>query len=133
MASFSVTSSIYDTVNEQAEPQDQCWQCGKMKHTDKMLSDQCRLMTAILGPRWGYNDEAPTKDKKKTVTFDQGVEVYTFKEPGMFDEGWNKLKRKTPVYPVIEETWREELDLLTRFSSYNRGSSPPADLGSQRG
>ena len=126
MASFSRTSSVHDMVNvvgmindKQTGPKGQCWQCGKTEHTDKMLSDQCRLMTAILGPRWGYEDEAPTKDKKKTVTFNTGVEVYTYREPGMFDKGWNKLKQKTPVYPVTEETWREELDLLTRFSPHN--------------
>ena len=48
MASFSRTSSVQDMAkvvgminNEQARPKDQCWQCGKTEHTDKMLSDQC--------------------------------------------------------------------------------------------
>ena len=30
-----------------------CSLCGYMSHSDKMLDDQCRLMTAILGQRWG--------------------------------------------------------------------------------
>jgi len=30
-----------------------CSLCGYMSHSDKMLEDQCRLMTAILGQRWG--------------------------------------------------------------------------------
>ena len=30
-----------------------CYQCGKVVHKDKVLADQCRLMTAILGQGWG--------------------------------------------------------------------------------
>ena len=30
-----------------------CSLCGKLSHTDKVLADQCRLMTAILGQGWG--------------------------------------------------------------------------------
>ena len=128
MASFSRASSVHDMANvveaKEREPRDQCWQCGKPEHTDKMLADQCRLMTAILGPRWGYDNEAPTKDKRKTVTFDMGVEFHTYEEPGVFDKGWKDLKLRTPVFPVTEEAWREELDLLTRFSPHNWGFIP---------
>ena len=37
---------------------DLCGRCGKMNHTDKMLVDQCRLMTAMLGPGWGKVEKA---------------------------------------------------------------------------
>ena len=30
-----------------------CYQCGEVSHADKMLTDQCSLMTAILGEGWG--------------------------------------------------------------------------------
>ena len=36
-----------------------CRQCGKVTHTDKMLADQCRLMTAILGEGWGRLGSKP--------------------------------------------------------------------------
>ena len=29
-----------------------CWQFGKVTHTDKMLADKCRLISAILGQGW---------------------------------------------------------------------------------
>ena len=38
---------------------DPCGQFGKMNHTDKMLADQCRLMTAILGEGWGRLSSKP--------------------------------------------------------------------------
>ena len=34
-----------------------CYQCGIVTHTDKVLADQCRLMTAILGQGWGRMDK----------------------------------------------------------------------------
>ena len=30
-----------------------CYRCGKVTHADKVLNDQCRLMTGILGEGWG--------------------------------------------------------------------------------
>ena len=80
-------------------------------------------MTAILGQRWGYDNEAPTKDKKK-ATLDKKKESYTAKEPKVFNKDWKDLKQKTPVFPVTAEAWREEIDLLTRFSQHNLGFIP---------
>ena len=126
MASFSRASSVHDMPNvtkaEERDPRGQCWQCGKPEHADKMLADQCRLMTAILGQRWGYDNEAPTKDKKK-ATFDTKKESYTAKEPEVLNKDWRSLKQKTPV-SVTTEAWREEIDLLTRFSQHNLGFIP---------
>jgi hypothetical protein len=36
-----------------------CYKCGEATHTDKMLADQCRLMTAILGEGWGRLGSKP--------------------------------------------------------------------------
>ena len=36
---------------------DLCLQCGKTNHTDKILADQCRLMTAMLGQGRGKGGE----------------------------------------------------------------------------
>ena len=36
-----------------ANDTNKCRLCGYVPHTDKMLADQCRLMTAILGEGWG--------------------------------------------------------------------------------
>jgi hypothetical protein len=36
-----------------------CYQCGEVTHADKMLADQCRLMTAILGEVWGRLGSKP--------------------------------------------------------------------------
>jgi hypothetical protein len=54
-----------------------CWQCGKVTHTDKMLADQCRLMTAILGHRWermdrdnNNNEEEKTREERGTTDAD---------------------------------------------------------------
>ena len=60
------------------------WQCGKVTHTDKMLADQCRLMTAMPGQMWGRvdrdnssnNDEKKTREERGTTDADaQRVEV----------------------------------------------------------
>jgi hypothetical protein len=41
-----------------------CYQCGEVTHTDKMLADQCRLMTAILGKGCGWIDSKPADMSK---------------------------------------------------------------------
>ena len=52
---------------------DLCGRCGKMIHTDKTLADQCRLMTAMLGPGWGkVDDEATRGEIRGTLTFLRG-------------------------------------------------------------
>ena len=106
MASFSRASSVHDKPNvseaEEKNPRGKCGQCGKPEHTDKMLADQCRLMAAILG-------------QKKS---------YTAEEPKVLNKDWRSLKQKTPVFPITTEAWREEIDLLTRFSQHNLGFIP---------
>ena len=129
MTSFSRASSVHDMANvvevEVKEPRDQCWQCGKPEHTDKMLADQCRLMTTILGPRWSYNNKAPPRTRRRQSPSTWGLSsTPKYKEPGVFDKDWNNLKQRTPVFPVTEEAWREELDLLTMFSPHNWGFIP---------
>ena len=73
MASFSRITSVHDVVNVidmvnnyRLDPKANC---GKTEHNNKGLSVQCRLTT-----RWGYETEAPTKDKRRIATFDTGVE-----------------------------------------------------------
>ena len=39
--------------------------CGKKQHKDKILLDQCRLFTALLGPRWGYKVNSPRVGKQE--------------------------------------------------------------------
>ena len=44
-----------------------CWQFGKVTHTDKMLADKCRLISAILGQGWERVDrENKNNDEEKT-------------------------------------------------------------------
>ena len=80
-------------------------------------------MTAILGQQWGSDSKVPTKNKKKAA-FDTKKESYTAKEPEVFNKDGKSPKQKTPVFPVTTEAWREEIDLLTRFSQHNLGFIP---------
>ena len=59
-----------------------------------------------------------TKAGKKTVTFNDGVGMYTYEEPGWFDKSWKRLMAKGHTDTGM--TWEEELDKLTRFSPHNR-------------
>jgi small nuclear ribonucleoprotein (snRNP)-like protein len=51
-----------------------CWQFGKVTHTDKMLADKCRLISALLGQGWERvdrenknNDEEKTREERGTT------------------------------------------------------------------
>ena len=126
MASFSRASSVHDMHNvsetEDRNPRGKCWRCGRPEHVDKILADQCRLMTAILGQKWGSDSKVPTKNKKKAA-FDTKKESCTTKETEGFKDG-KSPKQKTPVFPLTTEAWGEEMDLLTRFSQHNLGFVP---------
>ena len=42
--------------------------CGHDSHTEKILADQCRLMTAILGKDWGIKiNRSLVNDKEKVM------------------------------------------------------------------
>ena len=76
-----------------------CPQCGKTDHNDKMLRDQCRLMTALLGQGWGSKDRY--NPAKNIVPLPH-------------------VERKVRSETATEEEWLAELDLLTRFNEANR-------------
>ena len=124
MASFSKAASVSSHIEveiggKHEGPHSLCWQCSRPRHTDKTLKDQCRLFTALLGPRWGYKDETPAaRADKKTVTFDDdGVQVHNYRDPGWFYKTWERLKRiKARVYP--------EVDLLTLDRPHIRTTRP---------
>ena len=99
-----------------------CLRCGRNKHEDKTLNDQCRLMTAILGLQWGSQSMAYTKHKKEAASH-SGIESHTTKKTKELDVKENPSKR-TPVFPLTSEAWGEEMDLLTRFNNLNLGIVP---------
>ena len=51
---FSQTGPSLDS-KERRDPL--CPRCGKKGNYEKMLRDQCRLMTALLGQGWGFKDQ----------------------------------------------------------------------------
>ena len=53
------------SASHHKNPHDLCGQCGKKQHRDKILLDQCRLFTALLGPRWGYTGNSPRVGKQE--------------------------------------------------------------------
>ena len=71
----------------------------KKYHDDKMLRDQCRLITALLGQGWGAKDQYnPAKNISPLP----------------------HMERKVRPETSAEEEWPAELDLLTRFNEANR-------------
>ena len=74
-------------------------QCSKTDHTDKMLRDQCRLITALLGQGWGHKNKSQPANRNTVPLPD--------------------AERKVRSEMAVEEGWLAELDLLTRFHEAN--------------
>ena len=72
--------------------------CGRQKHEDKTLDNQCRLMTAIMGLQWGSQSMAYTKHEKEAACY-SGKESHTTKKTKELDVKENPSKR-TPVFPL---------------------------------
>ena len=72
MASFSRASSVHNMHNvskaEERDPRGKCGQCGRPEHVDKMLADQCRLMTATLSQEKSYTAKEPRIQRCSTRT-----------------------------------------------------------------
>ena len=59
-----------------------CPQCDRKYHYDKVLRDQCRLMTALLGQGWGSKDQYdPSKDTSHTPQTPHSPLMYTYVPP----------------------------------------------------
>ena len=71
-----------------------CYQCGKMTHTDKMLADQCRLMTAIASTSM---DSAATKlcyQRGEVTHADKMLAGQCRLMTAILGEGWGRLGSK---------------------------------------
>ena len=64
----------------------------------------------------GQDQLSTNRKGKKQVTFDDGVQLFTYVEPGYFDKSWKKLKAKGASDKGITV---DELNKLTIFSSNN--------------
>ena len=67
IAQKSHTMAMNSAIN------DMCGRCDKMIHTDKTLADQCRLMTAMLGPGWGKVDDGDTQGEIRITKEHKGL------------------------------------------------------------
>ena len=77
---IAVPSSILSTIAQKSHTMamnsainDMCGRCDKMIHTDKTLADQCRLMTAMLGPGWGKVERANNNNDEERTCWGQGT------------------------------------------------------------
>ena len=64
----------------------------------------------------GQDQLSTNRKEKKQVTFDDGVQLFTYTEPGYFDKSWKKLMAKGNSDKGIT---MDELNQLTIFSPHN--------------
>ena len=60
---------------------------------------------------------SPSKTGRKTVTFDSGVQLFTYVEPGWFDKSWKRLRAKGGSDKGMTV---DDLNKLSIFSPHNR-------------
>ena len=64
----------------------------------------------------GQDQLSTDRKGKKQVTFDDGVQLFTYIEPGYFDKSWKRMEAKGGSDKGITV---DELNKLTIFSSHN--------------